>query len=195
MIGHIKKTAETKTQREYSSVVLGRPVNYGLHGSQSGNQQALDIMARAARKVGFSEIEFEYEPVAAALDFERKLSQESRVLVVDVGGGTTDITMMRLSPSLSANPDRRSDILSSVGGRIGGNDLDICLALYGMCRYLGKESWGQNERIINRDSPLASSLYADAMRINDLVGLANFQSSGKKNPGCVIPTITVFGNV
>ena len=50
------------------------------------DRQAQDALERA-RAVGFEEIAFQYEPIAAALDFESTLDREQLVLVADIGGG------------------------------------------------------------------------------------------------------------
>ncbi len=179
ILAHIKNTAQITTNLDFDSIVLGRPVNYGVIANESSNKQAIDIMICAAKNAGFKNIEFEYEPVAAAIDFERILPSESNVLVVDIGGGTTDVTMMRLSPKFCKIIDRTQHILASSGIRVGGNDFDIAFAFYKIMHYLGKESLGKKSNIINRNPPISNTLYYDAVQINDIHSMSRFKSSGE----------------
>lgn len=57
-------------------------------------------MTLGARRAGFTDVAFLYEPMAAALEFESTLTREQRVLVVDIGGGTSDCSFVRMGPSL-----------------------------------------------------------------------------------------------
>lgn len=178
ILAYIKNTAQISMGLNFDNLVLGRPVNYGVIANELSNTQAINIMIRAAGKAGFKNIEFEYEPVAAAIDFERTLSCASNVLVVDIGGGTTDVTMMRLSPKFYNITDRTQHILASSGIRFGGNDFDIAFAFYKIMHHLGKESLDKNRNIINNNSPLSSNFYYDAVQINDIRSMSRFKSSG-----------------
>ncbi len=106
----------------------------------AGDERAEAILRQAASEVGFKEIQFAYEPVAAAMEFERSLRQEQLVLVVDIGGGTSDISLIRLGPDRMQQLDRSADLLGHAGRRIGGVDMDIKLAIYGLMPLLGRGS-------------------------------------------------------
>ncbi len=93
----------------------------GLNSEQS-NRQALSILETAARRSGFKDIEFQYEPIAAGLSFERQLSENRTVLVVDIGGGTSDCAMVRMGPDHIQKADRAADFLGHTGERVGGNE-------------------------------------------------------------------------
>ena len=82
-------------------------------------------------------MEFLYEPVAAGFEFEARLSEDAVVLVVDIGGGTTDCSVLRMGPSHRDRLDRSGDLLGHSGQRIGGNDFDIRLTVEGMMPLLG----------------------------------------------------------
>ena len=124
---HLKTCAEQQTGTEITSVVLGRPVHY-----QDGGQTdtaAEEKMRRIASFVGFKNIVFQYEPIAAAFAHEQALTQDKLALVVDLGGGTSDFTLMRIGPSYRQQAERSQDILGTFGIRIGGNDFDKDLSL------------------------------------------------------------------
>jgi hypothetical chaperone protein len=104
-------------------VVLGRPVHF-VDDSPERDAQAQASLAQAALSAGFTEVAFELEPIAAAFDYERRLSKEALVLIVDVGGGTSDFSLVRLGPDRARRADRSADILATSGVHIGGTDWD-----------------------------------------------------------------------
>lgn len=140
MMKNIKNNAEQELQADITSTVIGRPVNFQGAESDEANSQAISILSRAAMRVGFKNIEFQFEPVAAGLDYEQTLTEEKTVLIVDIGGGTTDCSMIEMGPSWKGNHDRTKGILAHSGSRIGGNDLDIHLAHRKFMPMLGSQS-------------------------------------------------------
>ena len=68
-----------------------------------------------------------FEPVAAALEYETRLREEQCVLVVDIGGGTTDCSVVRVGPRRLQARNRDTDILAHSGERIGGNDYGVAI--------------------------------------------------------------------
>ncbi|RGP39081.1 Hsp70 family protein [Pseudotabrizicola alkalilacus] len=109
-------------------VVLGRPVHF-VDDDAAGDQAAQDVLEAIAREQGFTEVGFQYEPIAAALDYESRITAEELVLIVDIGGGTTDFSVIRVSPEGATRADRSGDILANHGLRLGGTDLDRLLSL------------------------------------------------------------------
>ena len=162
MLAHIKSNAENSTQAEIENIVLGRPVNFHGTRGEIGNTQAINILESAAIAAGFKNIEFQMEPMAAALDFERSLSKDLTVLVLDAGGGTTDCSMVKLGPSYIQLDDRTDSILGHSGDRIGGTDLDIKLALRNIMPHFGKGSFLKN------GLPMPVTIFRDAISINDV---------------------------
>jgi hypothetical chaperone protein len=126
-------------------VVMGRPVHF-VDDDAGRDAQAQRSLLDAAHAVGFDEVSFQYEPIAAALDYERRLARESTVLVVDVGGGTSDFTVVRLGPQRMALADRASDVLATTGVHIGGTDFDQRLSLDEVMPLLGFRHTGPQGR-------------------------------------------------
>ena len=139
----LKARAETSAGREFSQVVFGRPVFFVDDDAQA-DQLAQNTLADIARRAGFSEIEFQFEPIAAAFDYESQIEREALVLIVDIGGGTSDFSLLRLSPERRGQLDRASDILASGGVHIGGTDFDRQLSLQSVMPLLGYRSLLQN---------------------------------------------------
>jgi hypothetical chaperone protein len=126
-------------------VVMGRPVHF-VDDDPERDALAQASLLQAAQSVGFDEVSFQLEPIAAALDYERRLTRESLVLVVDLGGGTSDFTVVRLGPQRMALADRASDVLATTGVHIGGTDFDQKLSLERVMPLLGYRHLGPQQR-------------------------------------------------
>lgn len=135
-IGELKHRAELAAGREFTRAVLGRPVFF-IDDDAAADQRAQDTLEDIARRAGLREIAFQYEPIAAAFDYESQISREELVLVVDIGGGTSDFTLIRVGPERAKRAERRGDILASGGVHIGGTDFDKALSLASMMPMLG----------------------------------------------------------
>ncbi|MEN7429533.1 Hsp70 family protein [Chromobacterium sp. TRC.1.1.SA] len=135
-IQELKLRAEATAGREFEQVVLGRPV-YFVDDNPQADKLAQDTLADIARQVGFKEISFQLEPIAAAFDYESNIEKEELVLIVDIGGGTSDFTLIRLSPERRSHAERRDDILATGGVHIGGTDFDRQLSLHGVMPLFG----------------------------------------------------------
>ena len=151
-IGEVKRRAELAAGREFSAAVFGRPVHF-IDDSRSADQLAEDTLADVARAVGFKDIAFQFEPIAAAFDYESQIDREELVLIADIGGGTSDFSLVRLGPDRVAKAERRDDILATGGVHIGGTDFDKYLSLSSVMPLLGYGSRLSN----NSDVP--SSYY------------------------------------
>ncbi|MEF2550541.1 Hsp70 family protein [Aurantimonas sp. A2-1-M11] len=122
-------------------VVFGRPVQF-VDDDSAADRAAQDQLAAAARAEGFGHVEFQFEPVAAALYYESTVASEELALVVDIGGGTSDFSVVRLSPerARAGSGERRDDILASTGVHVGGTDFDRLLSLARVMPHFGMGS-------------------------------------------------------
>ncbi|MNZ34890.1 Chaperone protein DnaK [compost metagenome] len=135
-LGELKKRGEAAAEREFDSVVLGRPVFF-VDEDEKADKEASDTLTAVAKKIGFNEVSFQYEPIAAAFDYERSIEREELVLIVDIGGGTSDFSLVRLAPERREVADRHADILATGGVHIGGTDFDKQLSLQGVMPLFG----------------------------------------------------------
>jgi hypothetical chaperone protein len=124
---------------------MGRPVHF-VDDDPERDAQAEASLRQAVLSVGFDEVSFQLEPIAAALDYEQRLTKESTVLVVDLGGGTSDFTVVRLGPERRRHADRSRDILATTGVHIGGTDYDRQLNLAQVMPLLGYKHIGPEQR-------------------------------------------------
>lgn len=135
-LGELAQRARAQAPQLGRRVVLGRPVHF-VDDAPQRDAQAQESLAQAATAAGFEEVAFELEPIAAAFDHERRLTHEARVLVVDIGGGTSDFSVLRLGPQRIGQADRSADILATAGVHIGGTDFDRKLNLAHVMPLLG----------------------------------------------------------
>jgi hypothetical chaperone protein len=135
-IGELKSRAEVSAGQGFSSAVLGRPV-YFVDDDAQADKVAENTLAEIASAASLRHIEFQYEPIAAAFDYESQIRREELVLVVDIGGGTSDFALVRLGPERAGKLERKDDILASGGVHIGGTDFDKHLSLAGVMPLLG----------------------------------------------------------
>lgn len=135
-IGELKRRAEQQAGRQFSSAVFGRPVFF-IDDDAGQDKLAEDTLAEVARSVGFKDIAFQFEPIAAAFDYESQIDREELVLIADIGGGTSDFSLVRLSPERARKAERRDDILANGGVHIGGTDFDKYLSLSCLMPLLG----------------------------------------------------------
>ena len=138
-IGEVKRRAEREAGRAFDRAVFGRPV-YFVDDDADADRLAEDTLADVARSVGFTDIGFQYEPIAAAFDYESRIDREELVLIADIGGGTSDFSLVRLGPERASRLDRRDDILATGGVHIGGTDFDKYLSLASVMPLLGHGS-------------------------------------------------------
>ena len=125
--------------------MLGRPV-YFVDDDPARDAQAQTALEAAARQVGFDEVHFQYEPIAAAFDYERSVSAEQIVLVADIGGGTSDFSVVRVGPHRRERLDRRNDILANHGVHAAGTDFDRHIELASILPHCGHKSLGPASR-------------------------------------------------
>ena len=135
----LKQKADFAAGQEIENVVMGRPVHFVDHSPES-DARAQSELKDIARRIGFKNIEFQFEPIAAAFAHEALISGEKLAIVADLGGGTSDFTVIRLSGQSIHKADRSSDILANTGVRVGGNDFDKDLSLAAIMPELGYRS-------------------------------------------------------
>lgn len=169
---HLKQQAENNVQQEIKHVVMGRPVHF-RDGDQQGDIRAEQELQKVAQMAGFEHIVFQFEPIAAAYAHEDKISDEKLACVVDIGGGTSDFSIIRLGVKLKNKINRSDDILASSGVRIGGNDFDKALCIKSFMPVFGLgTTYGA------KTLPVPTSQYYDLAewsKVNSVYNYKNFK--------------------
>jgi hypothetical chaperone protein len=132
IIANLQKQCERQSHQELDSVVVGRPVFYNDR-DRNLDQSAQDAMGDILKAVGFKNIEFAYEPIAAATYYEQNISHEEIALIVDMGGGTSDFTIAKLNRSAKDE----NKVLAIGGIHIAGTNFDQRLSLATLMPELG----------------------------------------------------------
>jgi hypothetical chaperone protein len=129
---HVRAAIAQLTGEE-AFLVIGRPAVFVDRPEKE--RLAQERLRKAAQLAGFFDIEFQYEPIAAGLAYESSIRRPELALIADLGGGTSDFTVMRLGTG--AQGDRRSDILATRGVQIGGDTFDARIMWHKLTRYFG----------------------------------------------------------
>ncbi|ATE61117.1 Hsp70 family protein [Thauera sinica] len=135
-IGELKRRAEAQAGRRFEQAVFGRPVHF-VDDDEAADRKAQDTLEAIAREAGFRDVSFQFEPIGAALHYELSLAREELVLIADIGGGTADFSLVRLSPERARSSERREDLLGNAGVHVGGTDFDRALSLECVMPLLG----------------------------------------------------------
>lgn len=135
ILANLKKVCEQHAKQSQENVVCGRPVFFNDTDRDLDNEAQKSLLG-ILKKTGFKHVEFEYEPVAAAIEFERSVTKEQIALIADLGGGTSDFTVLKLNP-YNRNANRKDQILSVGGIHIAGTDFNRQLSLRKLMPELG----------------------------------------------------------
>ncbi|RPI28862.1 MAG: hypothetical protein EHM70_16285 [Chloroflexota bacterium] len=136
----MKLRAEALLHEKITSVTLGRPVKFS--NDPELDQKAEATLRQAAEEAGFEQVDFELEPVAAALFYEMSLDRPQNALIFDFGGGTLDLTLMRLG-----DPHNRK-VYANGGIGIAGSDFDRAIIEKRLLPHFGKEKVFQNPDVL-----------------------------------------------
>ncbi|MEM7151840.1 MAG: Hsp70 family protein [Myxococcota bacterium] len=108
----------------------------------SFDEGARTLTSEAAAEAGLGTVRLLEEPQAAFYDFlgahvdelDERLADARLVLVVDVGGGTTDLTLLRVRPDADASSGESRIDRIAVGGHLmlGGDNMDAALAMHAL---------------------------------------------------------------
>lgn len=118
---------------QVDKVLLGRPARFSENPEDDAFAEAR--LKAAAEQAGFREVHFCPEPVAAAREFDVMLDEPKTVLVVDLGGGTSDFTVVKMRKG-AWDP---SDVLSIGGIAVAGDALDGSIMRTQVARHFGSE--------------------------------------------------------
>jgi hypothetical chaperone protein len=126
----LKERAEKLLGEPIEGVTLGRPVK--LSPNPERDREAEQMLRQAAQEAGFRQVKLELEPVAAALYYEMSIDRPQTALVFDFGGGTLDITIMRLG-----DPHNRQ-VYANGGIDLAGSDFDRAIIQKRMLAHFGQ---------------------------------------------------------
>jgi hypothetical chaperone protein len=169
LIAIIVRALRTAAEAQFGSlgtaVVVGRPVHFA--GAQQPEDEALALqrLRTALQASGFDQVTFEFEPVAAAYAYGQQLDRAEVVLIADCGGGTSDLSLLKITPSPDASTPGAYQVLGTDGVAIGGDIFDSMLVRHLVAPQLG---WGMSYRAFDKLLPVPNWLYSQLERWDHL---------------------------
>lgn len=127
----MRERANRHFDADVRSVLLGRPARFSLDAEE--DRLAQSRLEEAARFAGFESVRFCPEPEAAAHDFRREMKGTCTVLVADLGGGTSDYTIVRF------RDDSAAEVLATFGVPLAGDAVDGTIMRHKVARHFGSE--------------------------------------------------------
>ena len=176
MLRAIHDSVTSSQNRQVERVVIGRPVEFHGGRGASGETDALESIRTAAGQAGFAAVDFEFEPIAAAMDYELRCERDEVLLVLDCGGGTTDCSIVRVGPSQRTLADRSNSVLANRGIPEGGLLLDVTLS-----KKLFAPIFGQNT-LLRSGQPVPSAPFFDALDVHSLPAQRKFLADAYQMP-------------
>ncbi|MGE8359559.1 Hsp70 family protein [Pseudomonas sp.] len=165
ILRHVRETASKQLGVNVTHATIGRPVMFrGQLGEQS-DEQPLAMLQRAARDAGFEEVDFLEEPIAAAIGYHTSSPGKHLALIVDIGGGTTDLALAEIGGG-----DSLPRILRTWGTPHGGTDVDVALSMRVAMPVFGKG-----------EGPILDPVYRSAALVSDLNRQKEFRDSDARH--------------
>ncbi|WP_448680059.1 Hsp70 family protein [Pseudomonas nicosulfuronedens] len=162
VLRHIRLAASEQLGADVTEATIGRPVTFRSSMGEAGSKQAISLLREAASQAGFTSVDFLAEPAAAAITYHANSSVKRRTVIVDVGGGTTDIAFGEVGGS-----SKEPKIETTWGIGKGGSDVDVGLSLKAVMPAFGKGNCS-----------LLAPVYVNAAMVSDL----NRQKDFRQNP-------------
>ncbi|HXH14384.1 MAG TPA: Hsp70 family protein [Alphaproteobacteria bacterium] len=162
LLRQLRAEAEAQFGDLGKRVVVGRPVHFSGADDARADAFALSRLQAALALVGFEEIVFEFEPVAAAYAHESQLDHDELILIADFGGGTSDFSLMQVGPTVRRRGHTASDILATEGVALAGDAFDSKIVRHLIAPRLGRGS--QYRSALNKVLPVPSWLYTNLER-------------------------------
>jgi len=124
VIRDIRIAAEKQFGAPIRRAVVGRPVRFVGAENDGDDDFAVSRLKIALQKAGFEEVEFEFEPVAAAFYYESTLDHDEQILIGDFGGGTSDFSVLRVGPAARKTRHGQRAVLGNEGLPLAGDAFD-----------------------------------------------------------------------
>jgi len=173
LIGYVLKSLRAASEESLGDLgtraIVGRPVRFADGDTPEAEALALSRLRSAYLAAGFSEVEFEYEPVAAAYHYELGLDHDELVLIADFGGGTSDFSLLRVGPGVRRAHGGHAQLLGTAGVALAGDAFDGRIVRHVVAPQLGMGS--QFRSIFGRVLPVPAWIYRHLERWHHLAEL------------------------
>ena len=158
ILSELKHRIQTIIKGDITAVVLGRPAIFSE--DDEGEKLAEQRLLRAAKRAGFEQVCLQREPIAAALAYKHSLNKPELVFVGDFGGGTSDFTVMRLSPNRVDVIGHGDDILAVNGISVAGDAFSSAIMEHQILKNFGfKAQYSQHRTSGDGWLPVPTSIH------------------------------------
>jgi hypothetical chaperone protein len=172
----LKEEAEQRLGAIEPPLVIGRPVRFANAKDDDDERYALARLRGALWEVGFPEIHFEFEPVAAAYHYEQGLERDELVLIADFGGGTSDFCLLPVGPDAKRARRGKNDIIACSGVPIAGDAFDAAIIRNVVATRLGRGSL--RRAFLGKEVSMPNWIYRDLERWHHLSFLGSRETMG-----------------
>lgn len=173
LIGYILRALRAAAEESLGDLgtraIVGRPVRFADATTPDAESLAISRLRSAYLAAGFREIEFEYEPVAAAYHYELGLDHDELVLIADFGGGTSDFSLLRVGPGVRRARGGEAELLGTEGVALAGDAFDGRIVRHQVAPQLGRGS--QFRSLFGRILPVPGWIYLHLERWHHLAEL------------------------
>ena len=160
LIKGLRRSAEDQHGPLGDRVTSGRPVRFTGH--KADDELAVNRLSAAYHQSGFEDVTFAFEPLAAAYHHVRTLTTSEICLVADLGGGTSDFSLVRFTPDTEGV---RTESLGHTGIGIAGDQLDYRIVEHVVAPVLGQNSHYES---FGKRLPMPIGVYRQFQRWSDL---------------------------
>ena len=141
MLLDLRENAERQFGKPIRHALVGRPVRFVGAESDADDAYAVSRLRNAFALAGFENVEFEFEPVAAAYSYESTLDHDELILIGDFGGGTSDFSLLRVGPGVRRRGRSPQDMLGISGVALAGDAFDARIVRKLVSPALGSDSY------------------------------------------------------
>lgn len=124
VLSDLRKQTEKHTGFPIRRARVGRPVRFVGAETEEDDDYAVSRLREAFTIAGFEQVDFEFEPVAAAYSYESTLDHDELILIGDFGGGTSDFSLLRVGPGIRSRGRKPDDLLGTSGVGLAGDAFD-----------------------------------------------------------------------
>tara|TARA_R110000868_G_scaffold12110_5_gene58687 strand:- start:7556 stop:8866 length:1311 start_codon:yes stop_codon:yes gene_type:complete len=177
MIDATPYAGDLTEQLRQTPVVVGRPARFVRNSlgqaSDVADAFAVGRLAAALKGAGLPDVQFEFEPVAAAFAYEQALDHDELVLIGDFGGGTSDFCLLHVGPGMRDVKNRAETIIAVSGVGLAGDAFDARIVEHCIAPKLGK---GTSYESGDKELPTPSWIYDSLKRWHQLSFLNTYKT-------------------
>jgi hypothetical chaperone protein len=144
MLGDLRLHAEQQFGVPVREAMVGRPVRFVGAETEEDENYALGRLRHAFELAGYTRVEFEMEPVAAAYAYESTLDHDELIMIGDFGGGTSDFSLLHVGPGVRRRGRKPEDLLGNAGVGLAGDAFDARIVRKLVSPALGADSMARS---------------------------------------------------